>query len=395
MPGGSRLAWPPPTGQTTDGARRARVYGRDAVLRLIGIDLFQRAGRTWLTSFGIAIGVATIVALLSLSAGIERAVGGLVNLGDADIGVFQGGLSDLSASSLPESLAGQVRRQPGVADAVPIAVLSHAVPGHGSFLVFGVPLDSFVIRRQVFSAGRPPRGPSELVLGDAAARDLGVRVGSRLSVAGRTFPVVGVYHAGVPFEDQGAGLALSTVERLRRRPGDVTTVAVAIAKGARTADVARRLQRTFAGTVALSEPGQVARADTNSLLIHKATIVFAVIALLLGAIVVMNTMLLAVSERSGEFALLLAVGWPVSRIAQLIVGEGVVVAAVGGLVGIALGVGSAELVVRALSTSGLVQPHVTAAGLAIALAFALATGLVGSVYPAWRVSRLRVTTALG
>ena len=363
--------------------------------RLVRIDLLRRAGRTWLTAFGIAIGVATIVALLSLSAGSDRAVGGLVNLGDADIGVFQGGLSDLTASSLPGSLARGVRRTPGVADAAPIAVLSHALPGHASFLVFGVPLDSFVIARQVFSAGRPPRGPDELVLGDAAARELGAHVGSRLRLAGRSFPVVGIYHSGVPFEDQGAGLALSTVERLRRRPNDVTTVAVAVAKGARTSDVAGRIQRTFAGTVALSEPGQVARSDTNSLLIHKATVVFAAIALVLGVIIVMNTMLLAVSERQSEFALLLAVGWPVRSIARLILGEGVVVAAVGGLVGIALGVGTAELVVRALSTSGLVEPHVTAGGLAVALGIALAMVVLGSVYPAWRVSRLQVTTALG
>lgn len=364
------------------------------MLRLIGTDLRRRAGRTWLTSFGIAIGVAMIVALLSMSAGLDRAIGGLVNLGHADIGMFQGGLSDLTASSLPESLAAEARRQPGVEDVAPVAVLARALPGHSSFLVFGVPLDSFVIGRQVFSSGRPPRGPDEAVLGDAAARELGLRVGSTLELVGGRFPVVGIYHAGVPFEDQGAGLALETVQRLRRRD-DVTTLAVAIAPGARTSEVADRLQRSFPGTVALSEPGQVARADTNSLLIHKATLVFAAIALLLGAIVVMNTMLLAVSERAGEFALLLAVGWPVRRIAELVIGEGIILAAVGGLAGVALGAGTAEIVVRALSTSGLVAPQVTVAAVGQALAIALGIGLAGSLYPAWRVSRLSVTTALG
>jgi len=365
------------------------------MLRLIGIDLRRRAGRTWLTSFGIAVGVATIVALLSLSAGLDRAIGGLLNLGHADIGMFQGGLSDLTASSLPESLADEVRRQPGVDDAAPVAVLAHALPGRPSFLVFGVPLDSFVIRRQVFASGRPPRGPGEAVVGDAAASELGLHVGSTLELEGGRFPVVGIYHAGVPFEDQGAGLALDAVQRLRRRPGDVTTVAVAIAPGARTSEVAERLQRRFQGTVALSEPSQVARADTNSLLIHKATLVFAAIALLLGAIVVMNTMLLAVSERAGEFALLLAVGWPVRRIVELVAQCDSDEPAVGGLVGIALGVATAEVVVRALATSALVAPQVTLAAVGQALAIALGTGLVGSIYPAWRVSRLSVTTALG
>jgi ABC-type antimicrobial peptide transport system permease subunit len=51
--------------------------------------------------------------------------------------------------------------------------------------------------------------------------------------------------------------------------------------------------------------------------------------------------------------------------------------------------------VRALATSGLVEPHVTVTALLQALGVALVTGLAGSAYPAWRAGRLHVTTALG
>ena len=114
----------------------------------------------------------------------------------------------------------------------------------------------------------------------------------------------------MPFEDQGAALPLAVVERMRGRPGDATTIAVKIARGARASELGDRLGRAFPGTVAISQPGQVSRVDTNSLLVRKAAVVFAALALIIGGIAVMNTMLMAVFERRAEFALLLAVGWP-------------------------------------------------------------------------------------
>lgn len=86
---------------------------------LIGLNLVRNPGRTALTAAGIAIGVATIVALLSLTQGLKQSVGGLSHLGGASLGIFQGGVADPTASVLPESLVGRVREQPGVQDAAP------------------------------------------------------------------------------------------------------------------------------------------------------------------------------------------------------------------------------------------------------------------------------------
>src|SRR5207249_3235003 len=59
-------------------------------------------------------------------------------------------------------------------------------------------------------------------------------------------------------------LPLPVVQRLAARPGDVTTISVAVSLGARPHDVARRLERDFPGTTAVSEPGQAVRIDTSS-----------------------------------------------------------------------------------------------------------------------------------
>lgn len=81
------------------------------MLALIRTNALRRWGRTVLTTLGVAIGVMTVVALLSLTGGLSRSAGDLATLGRADFGVFQAGLADLMASSL------QLDRLEGARDA--------------------------------------------------------------------------------------------------------------------------------------------------------------------------------------------------------------------------------------------------------------------------------------
>ena len=109
----------------------------------------------------------------------------------------------------------------------------------------------------------------------------------------------------------------------------------------------------------------------------------------------MNTMLMAVFGRASEFALLLAVGWPRRLLAQLVLGEGLLLSLAGAFAGIALGIAGGELLVRAFDASALVRPHFEVWGLARALLVAAAMGTLGSLYPAWWVTRLTPARALG
>ena len=96
--------------------------------------------------------------------------------------------------------------------------------------------------------------------------------------------------------------------------------------------------------------------DTNSRIVSKAAVIIAVLALLLGAVVVINTMAMAVIERRREFGVLAAVGWSRLRIARLILGETMTVSLTGAAVGIGLDVLASELVVRALAAATFIRP---------------------------------------
>src|SRR5436190_6953519 len=105
---------------------------------LVWRNLMRRAVRTGLTAAGVAIGVALIVALLSIAAGVRRTAADLIHVGRADFGVFQQGASDLTRSLLPESLEKGLRSTPGITDVAPIFLRVSHVQTRDAFLLFGL-----------------------------------------------------------------------------------------------------------------------------------------------------------------------------------------------------------------------------------------------------------------
>ena len=357
-------------------------------------NLLRRPARTALTAAGVALGVGLIVALLSLSTGVKKTAAELIHVGRADFGLFQGDVSDFSRSLLPESLATRVAGVPGVARTAKLKLFASDVEGQDDFFVFGLDRNEFVWRRLVLLDGRRPAG-DEALIGDRTSRRLDLEPEDELEVSpGKRFRIAGVYHSGDVFEDSGAVLALRVVEELAQRPGEVTTVAVAVRPGLRAQTVARRVEERFPGTVAVYEPGQAIRVDTSSRLIVDTGWIISLLALIVGGIGVTNTMAMSVLERVHEIGILRAVGWRAWRIAVLIVSEAIAISLLALGVGLGLGVLAAEEFSDHTSTSGLVRPDFTAGVFAWGLAFALGVALIGAAYPTWRAIRLAPIEAL-
>lgn len=356
-------------------------------------NLLRRSVRTGLTSAGVAIGVALIVALLSIAAGVRRTAADLIHVGRADFGVFQQGASDLTRSLLPESLGPKLRATPGITDVSAIFLRVSRVENHDAFLVFGLRRDEFAYRRFVIVAGRRARD-DEALLGDLAAKSLHLGPGDVLHVDKKRYRIAGLYHSGNHFEDIGAVLPLPVVQHLAARPGEVTTFGITIQLGRRPRDVAREVERRFPGVTAVTEPGQVVKVDTSSRLIIDAGWIFSLLALIVGGIGVTNTMAMSVFERIHEIGIMRAVGWPGRRIAALIVSEAVGIGLLALAAGLAAGYGAAKLFVGYGNLSELASPDFTPDVFAWGLAFALGVAVIGALYPAWRAVRLTPIEAL-
>src|ERR671937_1515878 len=187
-------------------------------------------------------------------------------------------------------------------------------------LVFGFARGEFPAQRLVITHGGRAVGDEALV-GDERAGAKHLKPGDSVSVGRRRFRVAGIFHTGDPFEDGGIVLPLRVVQRLAGRPRDVTTISVAVSVAARPREVARRLERAYPGTIAVTEPGQAVKIDTSSSVIVSTGWIISLLALIVGGMAVTNTMAMAVFERVREIGILRAVGWPDRRIAALIVSE--------------------------------------------------------------------------
>jgi putative ABC transport system permease protein len=351
-------------------------------------SLRHRPGRTFLTSLGTALGIATIVALLAVGAGAQHSAGDFLHLGASDLGLFQKDAADPTTSVLSTNLIPKLRHTPGIADATPLVLLVQAVPNNPGVVVFGADQHGFLTDRLVFSSGRMFQNSKEAVIGDELAKQLHLGVGDVLIVKRLKLQVAGIYHIGVAYQDQGAFIPLGTAQALSGRQGEATTIPIKLAVGTRPGAAEKTLSRRFPGISVIADADEATRAGANGELVSKAALVIAVLALIIGGIGVMNTELMAVIERRSEFALLSAVGWSGPQIALRVLMEGLITTLIGAAMGLLLGVIGAHLLVSILGADQFVTPQFTAWALGRALLIGVLIGVLGGLYPSWRAAHV-------
>jgi len=117
-------------------------------------------------------------------------------------------------------------------------------------------------------------------------------------------------------------------------------------------------------------------------------------AVFIGAVGMLNTMLMSVLERTREIGVLRSLGWRRRQVLWMILKESLLLGAVGGLCGIPIGLGLGALVGAAGIWGGAIEPTYTPLLFVRAVAVAMVAGTIGGLYPAWRATRMRPVEAL-
>jgi len=355
----------------------------------------RHKARTFATAIGIALGVGTIVALLSVGSGLKRTADELVHIGQADMGIFQSGTSDPTTSILPVSLADRLNKRDDVVEATPILLIVEGIKQEPPAVIFGIDPKGFVFERDTLVSGHKVLGPDQVMVGDRLAGQLNLHPGSTLRIKGKPFTVSGIYHGGEFFEDGGATLDIHAAQKVEQRGNDATTIAVQLAANVDHDVAEEEIKKALPGTTVIGTGDDPSRVGANGELVRKAVTIIATLALIVGGLGVTNTMAMAVLERERELALLSAVGWPRLRIAALVLLEGVATAILGAGLGLLLGVIGADALNKALDVSSVVTPHVTPWTIGQGLLIGVAIGVLGSLYPAWRGTSVSPTRVLG
>jgi putative ABC transport system permease protein len=363
---------------------------------LILKNLLRQRTRTTLTTLGISIGITTVIALGVVADGLKASTGDLLTLGGAEFIVAQKGAADFTFSTVTTEEWQQLATVPGVERATGILIHVTRVGSNAYFMTLGIRPDQLAANPPRLVAGTllSPAAEHEIVLGSRAADDLGVGVGDAVTIDTQRFTVVGIYRTGVRIQDSGGYAPLTAVEELTGRTGVVTAVYISVAPGADAAAVKREIEARFEQLAAIGDVSEVGEVDQGIQIIDAANLAISLLAVGIGAIGVMNTMVMSVYERTREIGILRAVGWSGRRILQLIVGEALLLCGVAAVVGTALGILASRAVLLVGTIEAFLVPQYHAEVFVRALVVAVAVALAGAAYPAFRAVRLTPMEAL-
>ncbi len=361
-------------------------------------NLLRRPMRTLLTCLGVALGMASLVALVGLSNGVEHAwTTGLSEKGTQVLGMRKGAAEILTAT-LAQDLEPQIHKTRGIRD-VSGELIDLIQVGQGSVvLLSGWPKHSFLwgtldlIEGNIEDTGDQNR----VVMGQSLAQALGEKKGDTIMIGGRSFEIAAIYRARGSLNNNTIVMPLGAMQRLTGKKGQVTVFNIRLENNHDPASVEKMvssLNERF-DRITFQETGQV--ADNNKILKLFRAIAWgtSAIAILICLFVVVNTLLMSVTERRREIGVLSALGWHPVRIMSMIGMEAFMLTVFGALAGIALGVSGMHFLVRMTELRAYIEPGVSFVQLLNFFLIVVGLGTAAGIYPAWRAIRINPTRAL-
>lgn len=364
---------------------------------LIIHNLWSKKGRSIGLSFAVAFAVMTVVTLAVTSSGLEQSAAAIISIGKANLTVAEKGASDILASTIDTQELARLRQTPGVASAVGVLVeIQHINAENPVFIEIGINPDDFAAFgvKVVAGSAYSPTAAHQVMLGWTAAANLGLHVGDRFNANGTWNTVTGIYDTGNSFGDAGAMFPLPAIQGYNRVPGLVTLAFVKVTPSTSVAAVTRRIDYNQPELTTITTAAQFGRADRSLIYLQAAVNGSTALAILIGAVIVGNTMLLSLFQRTHEFGLLRAVGWTRRRTVALLLGESLMLALLGAAAGVALSFAVAYGLTALPALRGILHPNFTDAAFLRALYTALGMTLLGALYPAIRAAFLSPLKAL-
>jgi len=387
-------------------------------------NIKERKSRVFLTLIGIAIGIMAIIALLSIGQGVQSAVEGelssltdtiIVTTGNVDASPLGGGFTSGGYGKFfTERDVDDIERIGGIESADPIMFAASYIEFNGDeeiITLLGMSADSmsnvFGIDFLGLESGEFMNvgDQNKCIVGNNVAHkyfDTEIGVGNKIKINEKKFYVNGIYRK------QGAGFSTQTDEYIHLtirdfkevtgrddiggilvRASDVDYVE-SIADEIEFAINENHGETDFANAITMNSILESIQDVLSVISIFLLGI--AAIALVVASIGIMNTMLTSVMERTHEIGVMKAIGAKNSDILIIFLTEGILISIFGGVVGTILGIIGGKLFGMASSNIGgagiPIEPVVTIITIILAIGVALFVGIISSLYPARKASKM-------
>jgi putative ABC transport system permease protein len=399
-------------------------------LRVALLGLLRNPGRSLLTTLGIIIGVGAVIAMVAIGEGAKSRVAEafaamgtdllIVQPGSSTAGGVRGGFGSQPTLTWDDLEAVQ-NEVPSVKRAAPVLRSSQSLVSdelNWTTSVYGTTPEYFDLRAwpcaggQFFTDADVEGGAKVVVLGKTVVDKLfgpgADPVGATIRIGKSPYQVVGVAapkgqsSTGQDYDDVAFMPYTTFASKVQGGLGKylIGTIYVQSTEGAtaRAQGAVTQLLRARHNLTArddddfqirnLSEIANAQQAGTDTLTTLLASV--AAVSLLVGGIGIMNIMLVSVTERTREIGVRVALGATPADILTQFLLEALMLALVGGLLGLALGVGAATWLAWKFHWPVLVRPDVVV----LSIVFSGFVGVGFGVYPAFKASRLDPIEAL-
>jgi len=359
--------------------------------------LIRRRTRTTLTLLGISIGIAAVVALVGLSRGLNKSWAAGMRARGTDVVV-----SNMTSSLVPKPFNANVRDRidhlPHIAATCTLLVDLMSVENTEMIMVSGREWGGFAWGNLKLMSGRMPNDAQEkaVVLGRTAADVLKKKVGDSVQIETAELKVVGIVDGNAWVENGSIILSMPLLQEITGDQDRINVIDVRVKPGTNRADIqalCEQINQLVPEARAIVASENLNQSEVSRI-VGAMSWSTSLLAVLVGVLGVMNTMLMNVFERTPEICVLLALGWKRRRIVELVLWESAILGLLGGILGVIIGVAGVRLLGATPSIRGLLEPDIGIRLLAVSVAIAILVGVVSGLYPAWRSSRVTPSQAL-
>lgn len=366
---------------------------------IIWRNLRRRPARTLLTVVGLAVAVTAVVSLVGITDGFERSYIDLYNNRQVDLIVQRGGNGHNLNRLIDPAIGDELRQLPGVREVLPgqADVLSLPQFDLAQVIVIGWEPGCRLFRRLPLRAGRwlSPDDRQQALIGRTLASSSHLHAGDWLLLYGQQLQVVGIVDSSNVYEAGAIFLPLGEMQRLMKTR-QVTDFSISV-RDPESPWVATGVQRwieKFDPSLVAMPAAKYVKSFDEIRIAQRVAWAISLIALVIGAIGMLNTMAMSVVERAREIGTLRAIGWSRRRVIKLILAEALIMSGAGAVVGIVTAVWMNHCLTLFPATSGIISGRIAPAVMLEGLLMSLSVGILGATYPAVWCANLSPTAAL-
>ena len=371
-------------------------------ITLILKNPFRNKTRTALSVIGIAIGIATIVALGLITDGLDESIQTTLNSGGAEITVTGAIDSEANTKDINTSYLDTLANISGVNETAGLLRiqeinLDDMMNGEQtSITAYGIDRDKLdLVGIENVNGSLFAENSSEAIMGKSFAETRNKTIGDTITIQDHEFKIVGEFETGSLLSDSSIYVSKEKLQEVTGKD-HLTQILIKTNENVNDTKIADEIEDKYGeDLLTFTTEEQVQMMSQITSILDLVTYAISALAIIIGGIGIINTMIMAVYERTKEIGVLRAVGWKSRRILMMIIGETLVLTTLSAIVGIIGGIAISEIGIRLIGNANNAftlayhpETFITA------FAVAIIVGVLGGIYPAYKASKLAPTEAL-